>query len=69
MSAMIRMYADNGEGLMVRTGRSFATVDKARERAKELRAKQVEIRDDAKPMSKRLLTVFVQGVELVPTLH
>lgn len=68
MSAMIRLYADN-EGIMVRTGRSHATLDKAREKAKALRAKQVEIRNDALPRCRSLLTIFVGGVEVAPTTH
>lgn len=64
---MIRLYAQhNPYGLLVRVGRSFTNMAKARNAAKALAASavQVEIRNDALPRSKSLMAIFAAGVEI-----
>ena len=61
---MIRLYAKfNPFELMVRCGRTYASMDKALARAASLASKavEVEVRVDAKPRSKNLLAIFSGG--------
>lgn len=61
---MIRLYARFSPfELLVRCGRTYASMDKALARAANLasNAVEVEVRDDAKPRSKNLLAVFSGG--------
>jgi len=61
----IRLYAQaEPYGLLVRTGKAFANITKAKARAKELRALQVEVRDINKPWSRSLLAIFREGQEI-----
>ena len=61
---MIRIYAKFSPfELLVRCGRTYASMDKALARAASLASKavEVEVRDDAKPRSKNLLAIFSGG--------
>lgn len=62
---MIRLYCQHDPyGLLVRVGRTFANLSKAKARAKALHAAQVEVRDDSLPRSRSLLAIFVEGQEV-----
>ena len=62
---MYRIYAqDDPYSLLIKVGHKFATLSKARERAKALRAASLEIRDETRPRSRSLVAVFVDGVEI-----
>lgn len=60
---MIRLYAANEYGMLVRTGRTFVNLSKALARAKSIPT-IVEVRNDALPMSKRLLAIFREGTQI-----
>jgi hypothetical protein len=61
----IHLYAQyEPYGLIVRVGHSFASLAKAKHRAVALRALQVEVRNDALPRSRSLLTIFKEGHEV-----
>ena len=62
---MIRLYAQyEPYALLVRAGRTFASMAAARKAAARLNAVQVEIRDEAKPRSKSLLAIYSEGKEI-----
>ena len=62
---MIRLYAQyEPYALLVRAGRTFASIAAARKAAARLNAVQVEIRDEAKPRSKSLLAIYSEGKEI-----
>ena len=63
---MFRLYMqENPYDLLVRVGHTFATLSKARAKAKALRAAQVEIRNESLPRSRSLCSIFVEGQEIV----
>ena len=63
---MFRLYAQQDPyGLLIRVGRTFASLSTARARAKALHAAQVEVRDESKPRSRSLCSIFIEGVEVV----
>ena len=62
---MIRLYAQfEPYAMLVRAGRTFASMSAAKKAASRLNAVQVEIRDEAKPRSKSLLAIYSEGKEI-----
>ena len=62
---MIRLYAQfEPYAMLVRAGRTFASIAAAKKAASRLNAVQVEIRDEAKPRSKSLLAIYSEGKEI-----
>lgn len=62
---MIRLYAQfEPYAMLVRAGRTFASMAAARKAAARLNAVQVEIREDSLPRSKSLLAIFSEGKEV-----
>ena len=62
---MLALYARNTDSdLLVRVGRKVATLDVARRKARALNVYEVEIREDALPRSRNLLTIFIEGREI-----
>lgn len=60
--SLIRLYAKTEPySPLVRIGRTFVSMAKALDRAKTMKALEVEVRDDSKPRSRNLLAVFVEG--------
>ena len=67
---MLALYARNTTSdLLVRVGHKVATLDVARRKARALKAYEVEVRDDALPRSRNLLTIFIEGREIAATAH
>ena len=67
---MIALYSRNtASDLLVRTGHRVATLDAARRKASTIKAYEVEVRDEALPRSRNLLTIFIEGREIAPTTH
>ena len=62
---MFRTYVQHDPySPLIAFGHRVATLSKALERAKRLRAHQCEIRDESKPRSRSLVSIFVDGVEI-----
>ena len=64
---MIRLYAQyEPYALLIRAGRTFASMAAARKAANALanNVVQLEIRDDALPRSKSLLAIYSEGKEI-----
>ena len=62
MPSRIRLYArQERTSPLVRTGRTFANLQKALARAAALGVDEVEVRDDTLPRSRSLLAIFVEG--------
>ena len=67
---MIALYARTSpEDVLTRVGRKYATLDKACQKARTLAAFEVEIRDESRPRSRSLKTIFLRGEEVAPTTH
>ena len=67
---MLALYSrSTPDDLLVRTGRRVATLDVARRKARTLAAFEIEIRDEALPRSRNLLTIFIEGREIAATSH
>ena len=62
---MFRLYMqENPYDLLTRVGHTFASLSKARAKARALRAAQVEIRNEALPRSRSLCAIYIEGQEL-----
>ena len=62
---MIRLYAQfEPYAMLVRVGRTFASMAAARKAAARLNAVQVEIREESLPRSKSLLAIYSEGKEI-----
>ena len=67
---MYALYSRNtASDLLVRTGHKVASLDAARKKARNLNVYECEIRDEALPRSRNLLTIFIEGREIAPTPH
>ena len=67
---MIALYARNSpDEILTRVGRKYAKLETACQKARELAAFEVEIRDESLPRSRSMKTIFIQGEELAPTAH
>ena len=62
---MIRFYAQyEPYALLIRAGRTFASMSAAKKAAARLNAVQVEIREESLPRSKSLLAIYSEGKEI-----
>ena len=62
---MIRLYAQfEPYAMLVRVGRTFASMSAAKKAASRLNAVQVEVRDESLPRSKSLLAIYSEGKEI-----
>ena len=62
---MIRLYVQyEPYAMLIRAGRTFASMAAAKKAAARLNAVQVEIREESLPRSKSLLAIYSEGKEV-----